>query len=191
MIKGEGGVRMLPIGPLMIEHRLIERMIALLGKEGERIARENNIQVKFIDTAVDFIKTYADRCHHGKEEDILFRELDKKKISDEHKRMLKEILDEHQQSRKAVADLEDAKAKFLKGDRESLSRVVKTMQFLVGLYARHIEKEDKHFFPACMEYFTQEEKDAMLAQEYEFDKGLIHQMYKEKIMNEEACINKK
>ena len=29
----------------------------------------------FIDTAVDFIRTYADRCHHGKEEDLLFKAL--------------------------------------------------------------------------------------------------------------------
>jgi len=35
----------------------------------------------FIDTAVDFIRTYADRCHHGKEEDIRFRELKKKPIA--------------------------------------------------------------------------------------------------------------
>jgi hypothetical protein len=35
-------------------------------------------------------------------------------------RIMKEILVEHQQSRKAVMELEDVKAKYLKGDRESL-----------------------------------------------------------------------
>ena len=73
---------MLPIAPLMIEHRLIERMIRLLDQENTRI-RENIgvlpefafVNAKFIDAAVDFIKTYADQVHHGKEEDILFTAL--------------------------------------------------------------------------------------------------------------------
>ena len=74
---------MLPIAPLMIEHRLIERMIHLIQQELERI--QANVAVDpefafvdsvFIDTAVDFLRTYADRCHHGKEEDILFPELE-------------------------------------------------------------------------------------------------------------------
>jgi hypothetical protein len=37
-----------------------------------------------------------------------------------------------------------------------------------------------------MEYFNREEKDAMLAQEYEFDRNLIHQIYKEKVTTAEA-----
>ena len=94
---------------------------------------------------------------------------------------MKEILDEHQQSRNAVMELEDVEAKYLKGDRESLSGIIRTIRFLVELYPRHIEKEDGHFFLPCMEYFSQEEKDTMLTQEYEFDRKLIHQIYKEKV----------
>jgi hypothetical protein len=96
-------------------------------------------------------------------------------------RIMKEILDEHQQSRNAVMELEDVEAKYLKGDRESLSGIIRTIRFLVELYPRHIEKEDGHFFLPCMEYFSQEEKDTMLTQEYEFDRKLIHQIYKEKV----------
>jgi len=66
---------MLPIGPLMIEHRLIEKMIKVIQKEVETWKREDRINPEFVDAAVDFIRVYADKCHHGKEEDILFREL--------------------------------------------------------------------------------------------------------------------
>lgn len=177
---------MLPIGPLMIEHRLMERMIALLKKEGNWIEREKNIHADFLDTAIDFIKTYVDGCHHGKEENILLTELAKKKVSDEHKRLMEEILEEHRQSRTAVTELEDAKAHYLKGDREALSTIVRSIRFLAGLYPRHIDKEDHHFFLPSMEYFNQEEKDAMLQHEYEFDRNLIHQIFREKVAAEEA-----
>jgi hemerythrin-like domain-containing protein len=62
---------MLPIGPMMIEHRLIERMISLMAKERDRMKTSNKANPSFIDTIVDFIRTYADHCHHGKEENII------------------------------------------------------------------------------------------------------------------------
>jgi hemerythrin-like domain-containing protein len=181
-----GGDRMLPVGPLMIEHRLIERMIALIKQEVDRIEREKDIHAGLLETAIDFIRTYVDRCHHGKEEEILYRELDKKALSNEHRRILEEILDEHRQSRKALAELEDANGQFFKGDRGSLSRIISSIRFLVDLYPRHIDKEDRHFFLPCMAYFSQEEKDAMLAREHEFDRDLFHKLYKERVENEEA-----
>ena len=82
---------MLPIGPLMIEHRLIERMISVISKELSSIETKREINEAFIGTAVDFIRTYADRCHHGKEEDILFRELGKKRLSNKHKQIMEEL----------------------------------------------------------------------------------------------------
>jgi len=66
---------MMPIAPLMIEHRLIERMIKVMKNEVNVISATGRARPEFIDAAVDFIRTYADRCHHGKEEDILFRQL--------------------------------------------------------------------------------------------------------------------
>ena len=50
---------MLPIGPLMIEHRLIERMISLMAKERDRMEASKKADPSFIDTVVDFIRTYA------------------------------------------------------------------------------------------------------------------------------------
>jgi hemerythrin-like domain-containing protein len=68
----------LHIRKLMIEHRLIERMITLINQKLNQIETTNQVDPLFIDTIVDFIKIYADRTHHGKEEDILFRKLSDK-----------------------------------------------------------------------------------------------------------------
>jgi hemerythrin-like domain-containing protein len=69
---------MLPAGPLMKEHRLIERLIISMEKELGRMKRDKTADVVYIDKAVDFIRVYADRCHHGKEEEILFKSLSEK-----------------------------------------------------------------------------------------------------------------
>jgi hypothetical protein len=44
---------MQPIGPLMIEHRLIERMIAIMKRELSRVQTERKLNPVFIDTAVE------------------------------------------------------------------------------------------------------------------------------------------
>ena len=54
---------MLPAGLLMKEHRLIEKMISLMRKEIDRIKKHRTADAAFIEKAVDFMRTYADRCH--------------------------------------------------------------------------------------------------------------------------------
>ena len=59
-------------GPLMVEHRLIERMLSLIKHDLAQIESTRKIDSVLVDTVVDFIHMYADRTHHGKEEEILF-----------------------------------------------------------------------------------------------------------------------
>jgi hemerythrin-like domain-containing protein len=167
---------MKPIGPMMWEHRLIEKMLRLFEGEIRKILEWNKVDTVFIDTAVDFIKTYADRTHHGKEEDILFRDLEKKKLTPEHARIMTELIEEHKYARRTVGKLIDAKERYLRGENTS-KFVVDYLKELAWFYPQHIEKEDKHFFFPCMEYFTKEEQDRMLSEFWEFDRKMIHEKY--------------
>ena len=172
---------MMPIGPLMIEHRLIERMIALLKEESARIRSTGQINVKFVISAVDFIRTYADHCHHGKEENILFRDLKKRELSPEHARVLKELEEEHVKGRQVVRDIIAAQERYLKGDKTAIDEIARIMDVLVEFYPKHIEKEDKHFFIHCMAYFTKQEQGGMLAECCEFDRKMIHEKYNQAV----------
>jgi hemerythrin-like domain-containing protein len=184
---------MLPIGPLMIEHRLIERMIRLLAQETVRIRKNISVSPqfafvdpKFINTSVDFIRTYADEVHHGKEEHILFASLGNKPLSPGHRRIMEELVYEHQQGRQTTASLVAATEKYVAGRPEALTEVLEHMTFLVEFYPRHIDKEDKLFFLPVMEYFSQEEKDALLAQMNDFDQKFSHTQYQKMVSDWEA-----
>jgi hemerythrin-like domain-containing protein len=169
---------MMPAGPLMIEHRLIERMIKLLREKSQRFNQEKYADVLFIDKAVDFIRMYADRCHHGKEEGILFAGLAKKDLKPEHKKIVDELIEEHVYARNITRSLVTAKEKYAQQDKAALSDIIKLMEELAAFYPKHIEKEDKHFFLPCMGYFSQEEQTAMLNEFWEFDRKLIHEKYR-------------
>jgi len=76
----------------MVEHRLIERMIALIKNAAAQIQSSGKVDPLFVDAAVDFLRIYADRTHHGKEEDILFRDLGKRPLSADDGRLMKELI---------------------------------------------------------------------------------------------------
>jgi hemerythrin-like domain-containing protein len=169
---------MMPIGPLMIEHRLIEKVIELIRIESEKVKKGKTIHELFINTTVDFIRIYADRTHHGKEEDILFRDLVNKKLSEEDRKILNELVHEHNFTRNTVITLEDAKAKFFAGENDQLPIILQKFDVLAGLYPGHIRKEDKVFFPASMKYFDKEEQKKMMEEMWEYDRKMIHEKYR-------------
>jgi hemerythrin-like domain-containing protein len=173
-------------GPLMIEHRLIERMLSVIKDVLTEIKSKNKVDPVFVDIAVDFIRVYADRTHHGKEEDILFRELTNKSLSTKDRQAMNELIEDHVFGRQTTKALVDANSRYRNGDEAALTDIAEKLQTLVEFYPKHIEKEDKVFFPASRAYFTDEEDQAMLAEFWEFDRKVIHEKYKSVVQDLEA-----
>ena len=163
--------------PLMVEHRLIDRMLLLIRDALVQVELTHEVNPVFIDTAVDFIRMYADRTHHGKEEDILFRALSQRPPSAEDQRVMNELIEEHVFARDTTRALIDANTRYRTGDESALADITSRLQTLVEFYPKHIEKEDKVFFPASRAYFTDGEDQAMLAEFWEFDRKMIHEKY--------------
>jgi len=162
----------------MIEHRLIERMLAAIQDALGQIKKTGKVDPIFVDTAVDFILTYADLTHHGKEEDILFRDLNKKDLSDVDRKVMNELLEEHILGRSTTRALVEANTRYRMGDSSALEDLVSCLHMLLDFYPGHIEKEDRVFFPACRAYFSEAEEQAMLDEFRDFDQKMIHRKYK-------------
>jgi hemerythrin-like domain-containing protein len=168
---------MKPRGPLMIEHRLIEKMLDIIGKELDTIRKDKKVNPIFIDTIVDFIRIYADRTHHGKEEDILFKQLEGKKLSAEDSAQMQDLVNDHKNARNAVGRLVEANNKYVNGDMTGITVIIENLSYLIDFYPKHILKEDKVFFPNTEKYFSAAELDAMLKDFWELDKKMIHEKY--------------
>jgi hemerythrin-like domain-containing protein len=163
--------------PLMIEHRLIERMIVIIKLILVQIEKEQKVDPIFIDITVDFIRIYADRTHHGKEEDILFKDLEEKELSKEDRRLMIELIEDHVFGRKTTRKLVEANTRYRNGDESALAEIASQLSLLADFYPKHIEKEDKVFFPAARRYFSEQEDLAMLDEFWEFDRKMIHEKY--------------
>ncbi len=166
-----------PIGPLMREHVLIGMITRIVKEELEKQNRQRLGDTCFVLSLVDFFRTYADRCHHGKEENILFRDLAKKVLSEEHEKTMNELIQEHVYARQLVAKLQNEATRQAEKQSENTLGLKNVLKELVEFYPLHIEKEDKRFFYPILEYFTQGELDAMIQEFREFDRKMIHEKY--------------
>jgi hemerythrin-like domain-containing protein len=176
-LSGKQGLPMNVIEPLMEEHRVIKSTLAVFEVELEKIKEQQRIDPISVDMSIDFIRTYTDLVHHGKEENILFRELEKKNLSVEHAALMNELLAEHKYSRTIVGRWMDATERYFDGEDTS-AEITGCLQELTIFYPRHIIKENKHFFVPVLEYFTQEEHNKMIREFEEFDDKILHWKYR-------------
>lgn len=186
MKTSKGECTMQARGPLMIEHRLIEKMLNLIQERLKIAEQAKSIDPYFVDTAVDFIRVYADRTHHGKEEDILFRYLQKKNLSEKDHKLMNELIEDHIFGRNTTKVLVEANTLYRKGDKASFSQVINCLKTLIDFYPKHIKKEDEVFFPSSRTYFSDEEDQTMLEKFWEFDRKMIHEKYKAVVMEFEG-----
>jgi hemerythrin-like domain-containing protein len=161
----------------MIEHRVVERMLALLDRENRRMAETGVLDPSFIRRAADFFETFVDRFHHGKEEEVFFRFLESKQLSPEDRAMMKQLIAEHALSRaalkefKAVWDGNTAR-------EELLGAATRLFETFMRSYPDHIDKEDRHFFPSAMNYLSDREQEALLETYSNFDSNFVMDIYR-------------
>jgi hemerythrin-like domain-containing protein len=98
-------------------------------------------------------------------------------MSVEEQRVMSELIKEHMFGRQTTKALVEANTRYLDGDEAALTDIATNLQTLVEFYPKHIEKEDKVFFPASRTYFTDEEDQAMLIEFWELDRKMIYEKY--------------
>jgi hemerythrin-like domain-containing protein len=180
---------MQPTRPLMAEHQTILHMMADIVRKLKVFRETERVDTRYVDTAIDFIRTYADGCHHGKEEGILFRELDLKTLDAKPAALMGQLVQEHAWARKTTGRLIEANRAYAAGDTGQLQNVLGPLQHLADFYPGHITKEECRFFDPCMTYFTEDEQEAMLAKFAEFDRKLIHEKYRRMVQEFERDLD--
>jgi len=147
---------------LVDEHRLILRMIALVEGNTELMEQGRFRDWQFFLAAVDFIRNYADRFHHAKEEDVLFVALVANGMPAKQSPIEAMHL-EHEQGRAHVRALEAAAQKALAGEAGQVPVIAAHARGYAQLLRGHIDKEDHILYPLAERVLPEEVRPAMLA----------------------------
>jgi len=143
------------------EHKLILRMIALVERNTELLEQGKFRNWQFYLDAVDFIRNYADRFHHAKEEDVLFIELIENGMP-EKQSPIEAMHMEHDQGRAYVRALEEAAQNALDGETGQSAIIAENAKGYAALLRGHIEKEDEILYPLAERVLPEEVRARML-----------------------------
>jgi hemerythrin-like domain-containing protein len=171
---------MQPTEILMNEHRVIEQVLNCLEAIAQRAISEDKLDRVAVRKALDFLQNFADRCHHGKEEQHLFPTVEARGMSREHG-PTGVMLSEHDQGRQHIQAMAAAIEEVAAGWPEALQRFVDHAQSYVRLLREHIMKEDLCLFPMANRVLTEDDQHALMSAfekvEHE-DMGLgVHEDY--------------
>ena len=133
-------------GVLMKEHRAIEVMLRVLEAISSRAEADEPLEQEDLDAIVEFLQVFADKCHHGKEEDLLFPAMEAAGIPREGG-PIGVMLAEHSEGRNIVKRLAAAVDGYKAKRGGAAAEIASAARDYVRLLSQHIQKEDGILYP--------------------------------------------
>jgi hemerythrin-like domain-containing protein len=144
------------------EHDAILKMLEAATRTSERLERGQPVDPQILDDLLEFFRLFADQCHHGKEEELLFPVLEKKGVP-RAGGPIGVMLDEHEQARKLIADMSASAAAFRYGDSSAGAHWARDARQYVDLLSRHISKENNVLFVMAESVLSEAEQQEIAA----------------------------
>ena len=146
-----------PIAELKTEHETVRVVLNVLRQIADETTLCNRITHKDdIVSLIDFFRTFLDRCHHAKEEKLLFPALEALGVG-RNGGPIGVMLSEHEQGRSIVSAMERALHVDSDESRFNAQRFAEAARSFVELLDRHIEKENTVLFPLAEMRLSPEE----------------------------------
>jgi hemerythrin-like domain-containing protein len=151
------------IQELMQEHQLILRMLGALDGLCAALAEGRNVPQQDLDDVVDFLRRFADRCHHGKEEELLFPAMEKAGIPREQG-PIGVMLADHERGRALTAELAEAARRRSAGESAAADAFRSAASAYSYLLVQHIGKEDHCLYPMALGEIQDADWESLSAQ---------------------------
>ncbi len=139
------------------EHRVIERMLAVLEAAAQRLEDGEGVRAGLFREAVDFVRNFADKNHHGKEEDNLFPLLEERGVPKEGG-PLGMMLHEHDLGRGFIQAIDGAIDGYESGDEAAAQVIAKNIRGFTQLLTEHIWKEENVLFQMADQVLSEEDQ---------------------------------
>lgn len=156
------------------EHDAILYVLQILDKMMLSGASDEETLLHYYDEVVFFLKTFADKCHHGKEENYLFKALVKKGVPNEGG-PIGAMLQEHAQGRDYIAQMSRGHNK---KDIDGFNHAAAQYR---DLLKRHIDKENDVLFLMADNMIDEQEQDLLFEQFEQFEENIIGHGIHEKL----------
>jgi hemerythrin-like domain-containing protein len=141
------------------EHQGIKIVFRILEKICENLKADGSISTEHFEGILEFLKVFVDRCHHGKEEDLLFPAMEQVGIP--RQGPIGVMLAEHAMGRKFVKAICDAYSEYKAGKASASAGLIENAKGYIFLMLAHIDKEDNVLYPMGDSLFSKETQEAL------------------------------
>ncbi|MHA2370056.1 MAG: hemerythrin domain-containing protein [Candidatus Hodarchaeales archaeon] len=152
------------IQELMKEHDNIAIMLEILEKATESFKTDTEGTVEHLEQIIDFFDAFGDKCHHSKEEDLLYAALKKSgMITENHPdgvvviNTIASMIKDHQRARIYIDDMREALAKYHEENSASIDHFVKKANNFIAFQRQHINTEDQVLYPLANSHLSGKE----------------------------------
>lgn len=135
---------------------------------------EDSVRLPYYGELVDFLKIFADKCHHGKEENYLFKELVEKGIENEGG-PVGAMLKEHAQGRMLIARMSESL------DSQNVAGFQENAIKYSELLRNHIEKENNILFNMADTVLDEEAQEDLFEKFEQHEENVIGHGVHEKL----------
>lgn len=153
------------IEQLRQEHEGIKLMLKILEAMCARLEFGKEADIHHLEKILQFFRVFADRCHHGKEEDILFPAMEAAGVP-RQRGPLAVMLAEHDLGRSHIREMAAALERLQVGDGRVVADFCAHARSYISLLTDHIEKENAVLFPMADAHIPEAKQEA-LSEEFE------------------------
>jgi len=153
---------------LMDEHEGILLGLKILEKMVDLVREGKKVENSGIEEMIEFFRLFADKCHHGKEEDLMFPAMEKAGIPKEGG-PIGQMLFEHKEGRKHITEM----AVSIEGGTLKRDKFIQAAENYITLLRAHIDKENKVLFPMGDQLISGDQQKLLLEQFEKFEEEVM------------------
>lgn len=154
---------------LVDEHDNIRKIIKVIRKICFNLTKGMEVPYEDFEKIIEFIQNYADHYHHGKEEDMLFIEMDNELHDLIGEGPIQGMLIEHNFGRGFVIDLQMSLKDHKDGNEEAIIDIIGNAMGYASLLTKHTNKEDNMIYKYATANLKEETLDRLDTEFKEFE----------------------
>ncbi len=145
------------------EHQGIILMLQILERICDSLDAGKTVNAEHLEHIVEFLKVFADKCHHAKEEELLFPAMERAGIPKEGG-PIGVMLQEHEIGREYIKGFAEAVTDYKTGKKEASQKITRNARDYINLLSQHITKEDTILYPMADANIPQSVQKELLEQ---------------------------
>lgn len=152
---------MKPTEQLIEEHVAVKQMLKVMDKVSQKLEAGERVDARHLESIIDFIQVFVDKCHHGKEEGLLFPAMVKAGIPKEGG-PIGVMLTEHDPGRRHVQEMVSGIDGYKNDNKAAASIIAQNARGYIQLLEQHIYKEDNILYPMADKTLTLDKQSQLL-----------------------------